>query len=253
MDAHQATLRVCGAPLRSTSFFPWLTQMNPPETSQPPFFKKFSLALDSLRSLFSLLIFFCKQKNHCFGIEKECCAVVFYFQEIDVWILIKQSQNTLSIFSQVYWPLWFCVQTSICSHVPYIDSFLPIFLWECNGWKLDIKWGEMLLVSNSDHKRHLNYNNIVNRNCHNSKSGNIRVLKMSIVQMFMYWKQWLYILKFRFLIIKSIHKALYKINLNHKGAWWHPNIFDTKRVSSFGLIFCSQLWKWFVGSTTHQR
>ena len=168
-----------------------------------------------------------------------------------MWILIKQSQNTLSIFSQVYWPLWFCVQTSICSHVPYIDSLLPIFLWECNGWKLDIKWGEMLLVSNSDHKRHLNYNNIVNRNCHSSKRGNIRVLKMSIVQM--YWKQCLYNLKLRFLIIKCIHKVLCKTKLNHKGALWHPNVVGTKRVSFFSLIFCSQLWKWFVGSTTHQQ
>ena len=141
---------------------------------------------------FPLLIFFCKQlrKKSLFwnweGVF--CCRFLFSGnrQLLYVWILIKQSQNTLSIFSQVYWPLWFCVQTSICSHVPHIDSFLPIFLWKCNGRKLDIKWGEMLLVSNSDHKRHLNYNNIVNRNCHSSKRENIRVLKMSIVQL--YWK-----------------------------------------------------------------
>ena len=73
-------------------------------------------------------------KNHCFenweGVL--CCRFLFSGnrQLLYVWILIKQSQNTLSIFSQVYWPLWFCVQTSICSHVPYIDSFLPIFFCE---------------------------------------------------------------------------------------------------------------------------
>ena len=113
MDAHQATLRVCVA-LHSGPhrfFHDWLKWTLRKQASRL-FFKKFSMALDLLRSLFSLWSFFVNNSGKKIIVLK-LRRSVFYFQEIDVWILIKQSQNTLSIFSQVYWPLWFCVQTSI--------------------------------------------------------------------------------------------------------------------------------------------
>ena len=218
--------------------------MNPPETSQPPFFQEIFNGLGFTTFVIFFVIFFCKQlrkKNHCFEIEEECFLFsgnrrVNIDQAITKYIIHIQPSLLTSLVLCSNFNLFTCT---------LYWQFFANFLWECNGWKLDIKWGEMLLVSNSDHKRHLNYNNIVNRICHSSKRGNRRVLKMSIVQM--YWKKCFYNLKLRFLIIKCIHK------LNHKGALCHPNVVGTKRVSSFSLIFCSQLWKWFVGSTTHQR